>query len=926
MAVKITGDNLQYDDTAVATLAANKFTLASTAQFTASAGVCITGSLTVNADGGGDQIQFNSDVEIDGNLTVLGTQTLGDAEADSLSVSGHATFDGELTASMGMFVPDDKKLYFGSGFDASFEYDEDGTDQLRVGLPAAGMVLAGTTPKLVIGDAGAEDTMLVFDGNAQDYRMGLDDGTDVLELGVGSTHGTTTSMKLDSSLNVDVAGHNGSVGLKLGGTLVTATAAELNYVDIASLGTAAASKALVADASAEIDAGAITFTDLGTVTTVDINGGTADNVTIGGGAPAAGTFTNLTASSFAVMDGMTFGMGFDAANGAGSSLQIGASTRGVTSSVYATWRPGADDEFDLGASGAEWKDLYIDGTAYLDAVDIDAGAIDGVTIGSNSAATALTVNGGTVSITDTGGDGAIDGCVIGANTAAAGTFTSLVAGGDVDLGDATSDTITATGRFDSDLVPSTDSARALGSAALQWSAAHVDVGHIDQLGSALDANSQVITNVDINSGYIDGTRIGGSNPDAGDFTSLNASGKLSGSNGIRITDGGSAAVMSLNDTDGFDLTVSSVTIVSNTAITGTLNVSGNFVCDSDILPDEDGAGDLGSSALQWAEAHVDHGYIDDITATGTSTLTTVDINGGAIDGTVIGANSAANGTFDVLAANGNVTLGNAATDVTTVTGHLTASNGIEVVSYIIPSADDAADLGSSTREWRDLYLDGTAYLDTVDIDAGAIDGVTIGSNSAATALTVNGGTVSITDTGGDGTMDGVIVGGTTAAAGTFTAAIAATVSGSTSVSSPRYTTHGGGAFQVDADTDWLTLNPTEATFANDVNVKALSFVTYSDATLKQDIKPLDNALDKVMSMRGVTYEFKNGHVADGAAHREVGFLAQEMKQTVPEVVYGNGDGNLGIDYAKLTSVLVEAVKSQQDQIEELRAALLKKIK
>ena len=66
MAVKITGDNLQYDDTAVATLAANKFTLASTAQFTASAGVCITGSLTVNADGGGDQIQFNSDVEIVG--------------------------------------------------------------------------------------------------------------------------------------------------------------------------------------------------------------------------------------------------------------------------------------------------------------------------------------------------------------------------------------------------------------------------------------------------------------------------------------------------------------------------------------------------------------------------------------------------------------------------------------------------------------------------------------------------------------------------------------------------------------------------------------------------------------------------------------------------------------------------------------------
>jgi len=103
------------------------------------------------------------------------------------------------------------------------------------------------------------------------------------------------------------------------------------------------------------------------------------------------------------------------------------------------------------------------------------------------------------------------------------------------------------------------------------------------------------------------------------------------------------------------------------------------------------------------------------------------------------------------------------------------------------------------------------------------------------------------------------------------------------------------------------------------SVKAGSFVTYSDATLKTNIANMDGALEKVMSMRGVTYEMK--HTAGSA---EVGFLAQEMAQTVPEVVYGNGDGNLGIDYAKLTSVLVEAIKSQQEQIEELRATLLNK--
>ena len=77
--------------------------------------------------------------------------------------------------------------------------------------PAGGDVkITGTNPKLTIGDADAEDTMLVFDGNAQDFRIGLDDGTDTLEIGHGSAHGTNTAITVDSSgqitkLNVPAA-------------------------------------------------------------------------------------------------------------------------------------------------------------------------------------------------------------------------------------------------------------------------------------------------------------------------------------------------------------------------------------------------------------------------------------------------------------------------------------------------------------------------------------------------------------------------------------------------------------------------------------------------------------------------------------------------------------------------------------------------
>ncbi len=56
------------------------------------------------------------------------------------------------------------------------------------------VVVGGATPKITVGDAGEEDTMIVFDGAAVDFRMGVDDGTDSLEFGLGAAHGTNTAM------------------------------------------------------------------------------------------------------------------------------------------------------------------------------------------------------------------------------------------------------------------------------------------------------------------------------------------------------------------------------------------------------------------------------------------------------------------------------------------------------------------------------------------------------------------------------------------------------------------------------------------------------------------------------------------------------------------------------------------------------------
>jgi len=82
-----------------------------------------------------------------------------------------------------------------------------GTDAPSTTLDVAGNVaITGTTPKLTIGDAGAEDTMIVFDGNAQDYRIGLNDGTDGLEIGVGAAHDTTPALTIDSNTDIEIFG------------------------------------------------------------------------------------------------------------------------------------------------------------------------------------------------------------------------------------------------------------------------------------------------------------------------------------------------------------------------------------------------------------------------------------------------------------------------------------------------------------------------------------------------------------------------------------------------------------------------------------------------------------------------------------------------------------------------------------------------
>lgn len=88
----------------------------------------------------------------------------------------------------------------------------------------------------------------------------------------------------------------------------------------------------------------------------------------------------------------------------------------------------------------------------------------------------------------------------------------------------------------------------------------------------------------------------------------------------------------------------------------------------------------------------------------------------------------------------------------------------------------------------------------------------------------------------------------------------------------------------------------------------------SDARLKTDIRPLGASLEKILRLQGVRYNWKSD--PDGADR--IGFIAQEVEEVIPEVVYTNPvDGYKGLNYAELTAVLTEAMKEQHSLIDAL---------
>ena len=589
---------------------------------------------------------------------------------------------------------------------------------------------------------------------------------------------------------------------------------------------------------------------------------------------------------------------------------------------------------NIGAGTSQWNDLFLDGTATIDTL------------------------------------------IVHENAAVAGE-TNL--NGDVNLGNQTTDTITALGRFDSSLIPTPDNSRDLGASTLEWRNLFLDgTAHIDTLD--VDANAGIVGNLTVtgtstltgnalfNGGAATGSgkdfyadngafitsdtngafaaRTGGNidhiwhdeSDNAWNFVS-DASYKSAGNSKIKAGSfyGNGANISSINANN-----ISSGTI-NDARLPGTIssNITGNAASSDSVDVTETSTSSsnhfptyvtgAGQAAIIRTDASFKY-------KPSTNTLTAGTFSGSGASLTSLNASNISSGTINDNRLPGTIT--------SNITGTATQADNIN-----IDEKNDGTDyqVTFSTKNnsgYNRQYIDTDNSHLIYNPSSNLLSGLKINCNTGSTlrgngsnitslnGSNISSGTISVNRIGtgtkntttfyrGDGTFQQVDVaintltnaGGnriiTSTSEGTAQARTSLTYDGST-LEAANTT---GGYFRA---TKGGNINCTGAITANG-NITAFN----SDIRLKTAIQPIENAVAKVLKLNGFTYELNElaetlGYELDG--ERYAGVSAQDVKEVLPEAVKpapASAD-YLTVQYEKLVPLLIEAIKELKSEIEELK--------
>jgi len=254
----------------------------------------------------------------------------------------------------------------------------------------------------------------------------------------------------------------------------------------------------------------------------------------------------------------------------------------------------------------------------------------------------------------------------------------------------------------------------------------------------------------------------------------------------------------------------------------------------------------------------------------------------------------------------------------TLTGALTLSGAPSAALHATTKAyvDSAVSTGTGTLDTDDVSEGSNLYFTNARADAriptaissftndsGYITSAT--SYTAGTGLTLAG--TEFQNTAPDQTV--ALTGtGATSISGTYPNF---TISSSDTNTNTTYTAGNGMTL---SGTEFLMSGSYTGSFVATGDVTA-----YSDERLKTNVTTIENALSTVQSLRGVMFDKIDS--LSGETRQSTGVIAQETEKVLPEVVHNNDTGYKSVAYGNIVGVLIEAIKEQQEQINDLKSQL-----
>jgi hypothetical protein len=508
------------------------------------------------------------------------------------------------------------------------------------------------------------------------------------------------------------------------------------------------------------------------------------------------------------------------------------------------------------------------------------GATGDITLGASGTGSAATFAGISGSSLDITGNAKIDG--------------NLRLGGNITIGDNTADNVTVVASLSSSLIPSTTDIFDLGSPTKQWRDLYLSSAslYIDgtqvlssnatelifttDTGQSIKFNELGSDNITLQTadGDIELKSSGG-----GDILLDPTAGLISVKGNVSMQDG-TAKFLSSGGTNivfGNDLVITgSITTTANANIAGNLTIGDsasdtvNVVAsiNSSLIPQTTNTFDLGSATKFWRDLYISTGSIKFVGA------------GGSVVGTLTNTGNGLNLDGGVIT-NGNSSFGTASVSVTSVTGSLRVSGSLTTI-------------GESTA---------TSFNGTINANNNVV------SSSAQTIANLPTGTVS---------------GSSQITYASISSIPSGIVSGSSQVTLSSTTGYGTVINQnvlTTSDVQHASLGIGMAASGTAGRIDASGDVvaySTSDKNFKENITPIENPIEKIRMISGNTYDWKaDMKEFHGFEGNDVGVIAQEIEAVLPQLVTTRETGYKAVKYDKLVALLIEGMKAQQNQIDNL---------